>query len=284
MSQQAAKKSVKARIIAIVVVVVAVLAVIIGSVVANKVHAGEEGKTTIVKVGVDSDSFNDIWDAVNQKLSDEKAGVRVELVKMDGSQINAATDKKELDLNAFQHRAYLADQVKQEGYKLQTYATTLIQPLNVYSNHIKKLDELKDGDTIAVPNNPTNLGRALKVLEAGGVLKTDPAKGYLPTVADITENPKNIKIKEVDAYQIPKLLPDVAAGITNANIAVDDDIYNKPWVNIIVGRTGEQNNPAYRKVVEAYASDGVKKVFEEKHKADSIYLYANLLDKPEDAK
>lgn len=301
MSQQAAKKSVKARIIAIVIVAVAVLAVIIGSVVANKVHAGEEGKTTIVKVGVDSDSFNDIWDAVNQKLSDEKAGVRVELVKMDGSQINAATDKKELDLNAFQHRAYLADQVKQEGYKLQTYATTLIQPLNVYSNHIKKLDELKDGDTIAVPNNPTNLGRALKVLEAGGVLKTDPAKGYLPTVADITENPKDIKIKEVDAYQIPKLLPDVAAGITNANIAVDaglgpqsdsifsvpvnpDDIYNKPWVNIIVGRAGEQNNPAYRKVVEAYASDGVKKVFEEKHKADSIYLYANLLDKPEDAK
>ena len=297
MAKASSKKSITGRLIAIGVVVAAVVAGAIGVSVANAVRAG--GQTpTIVKVATDSDSYDDIWDAVNQTLAAENANIEVQLVKMDGSQINGATVKKEVDLNAFQHRAYLDDQIKESGYKLQVFANTLIQPLNVYSDKIKSLDDLKDGDTIAVPNNPTNLGRALKVLEAGGVLKTNPDKGYLPTVEDITENPKNIQIKEVASTQIPKLLPDVTAGIINANTAVDaglnprddsifsvpvnpNDIYNKPWINLIAGRTGEQSNPVYRKVVEAYGSEAVKKVIDEKHTADSIYTYENLLDKPE---
>lgn len=288
-------KSVKQRIIAIIVVAVVIAAAVIGYVVTQNRKAAATASDTVVKIGVDSNSYDDIWQAVNQVLAKEKAGVKVKLVVMDGSQINGATDKKELDLNAFQHRAYLDDQVKQEGYNLEVYANTLIQPLNVYSDHIKSLDELKDGDSIAVPNNPTNLGRALKVLESAGVLKTDPSKGYLPNVNDIIENPKHIKIVPVDYAQVARVLPDNAAGIINSNNALDagldpqkdaiyhvkvnpDDIYNKPWVNLIVGRKGEQKNEAYRKVVEAYGSDEVKKVIDEKHKSDSIYLYKNLLD------
>ena len=290
----AKSKSIKGRIIAIVAIAVVAVLAIAGVGVANAVKNGGKAPT-IVRVGVDGDSTNDLWDTVNQVLAAQNANIKVETVKMDGSQINGATDKKDLDLNAFQHRAYLDDQVKQEGYNLEVYANTLIQPLNVYPGKVKDLKDLKDGDSIVVPNNPTNLGRALKVLESAGVLKTDPAKGYLPTVNDITENPKNIKIVQVDYAQVPRVLPDNAAGIMNANVAVDaglspkddsiysvevnpDDIYNKPWINLIVGRKGEQSNPTYRKVVEAYGSDRVKKVIDEKHSADSIYLYKNLLD------
>lgn len=293
MANAASRKSITGRIVAIVVVALVVIAAIAGVSIANAVRNG--GKAPIiVKVATNSDSYDDVWDAVNQTLEGENANIRVELVKMNGSQINAATDKKEVDLNAFQHRAYFDDQVAKNGYGLQTYADTVIAPLNVYSNKIKSLDELRDGDAIAVPNNPTNLGRALKVLEAGGVLKTNPDKGYLPTVADITDNPKHIQIKEVDSALLPKLLPDVAAGIINAGIAVDagisptkDSIYsvpviagdelNKPWVNLIVGRKGEENNEVYRKVVAAYGSAEVKKVMQEKYSEECVYAYRNLL-------
>ena len=289
----AKSKSIKGRIIAIVAIAVVAVLAIAGVGVANAVKNGGKAPT-IVRVGVDGDSTNDLWDTVNQVLAAQNANIKVETVKMDGSQINGATDKKDLDLNAFQHRAYLDDQIAQNGYNLEVFAETFVSPLNVYSNKIKSLDELKDGATIAVPANPTNLGRALQVLQAGGVLKTDPSKGYLPTVTDITDNPKHIQIKQVDAYQIPKLLPDVDAGIINSGVAVDagispthdsiysvpvvpGDEYNKPWANLIVGRKGEGNNEVYRKIVEAYGSPEVKKVMQEKHSEECVYAYRNLL-------
>lgn len=288
------KQSIKGRIVIIAVALVAVVALVVVYLVRTSIAASAEKGTTIVKIGVDSDSYDDIWDAVNTTLTEENAKIKVQLVKMDGTTINDASVKKEVDLNAFQHRAYLDDQIDQHGYKLSVFANTIIQPMNVYSDKIKSLDELKSGDTVAVPNNATNLGRALKVLESAGVITTDPAKGYLPTVSDITKNPKNIKIVEVDAYQIPRVLPDNTAGILNANVAVDaglnpakdsiysvkinsEDVYNKPWTNIIVGRKGDENNSVYRKVVAAYSSTTVKKVIEKNHSKDMVYVYKNLL-------
>ena len=288
------KKSIRRRLIIIAVALVAVVALVVVYFVQANIAASAEKGTTIVKIGVDSDSDDDIWDAVNTTLAKENAKIKVKLVKMDGTTINDATVKKEVDLNAFQHRAYLNDQIDQHGYKLDVFANTIIQPMNVYSDKIKSLDELKSGDTVAVPDNATNLGRALKVLESAGVITTDPAKGYLPTVSDITKNPKHIKIVQVDAYQIPRVLPDNTAGILNANVAVDaglnpakdsiysvkinsEDVYNKPWTNIIVGRKGDESNPVYRKVVEAYGSTAVKKVIEKSHSKDMVYVYKNLL-------
>jgi D-methionine transport system substrate-binding protein len=142
-------------------------------------------------------------------------------------------------------------------------------PLNVYSKKIKNLSQIKNGDKIAIPNNVTNAGRALKVLERAGLIKLDPSKGYSPAVKDITENKKNVKIVEVDPAKIPSLLPDFAAGITNSNFIIDnkmnpvkDSIYrikpdlndpsNKPWINVIVARTADKNNGTYKKIVDAY--------------------------------
>ncbi|MDZ5034885.1 MetQ/NlpA family ABC transporter substrate-binding protein, partial [Clostridium perfringens] len=154
----------------------------------------------------------------------------------------------------------------------------LIAPLGVYSNKIKSVDELKNGDSIAIPSDATNGGRALKVLESAGVIKVDEAAGYTPTLDNIVENPKNIKFVEVEAAQTPRLLEDVAAALINGGHAVDaglnpkeDSIYleqvkegsDNPYINVIVARTEDKDNEVYKKVVEAFRSDEVAKVIEE---------------------
>ncbi|MFT8356793.1 MetQ/NlpA family ABC transporter substrate-binding protein [Bifidobacterium aquikefiri] len=285
-------KSIKTRLIILAAILATVAVVAVAVFAYNRFRSDESSQITTVKVGVDSDSYNDIWDAVNAELTKNKSGIQVELVHMDGSQINAATANGELDLNAFQHHAFLDDQNESEGYDLTTYANTFIQPMNVYSDSIESLDDLKDGDSVVLPNNPTNMGRALKVLERAGVLKTNPDKGYLPTEEDVTDNPKHLVFNPVEYPQVPRLLPDNAVGIINTNVAIDagldpiedsiysvpvnpDDEYNLPWINIIAGRATDAKNPAYVKVVEAYGTESVKKVIEEKHAGQCIYVFSD---------
>lgn len=286
------RKSVRTKLIALFATLVAAVLVISGTV-AVRTALAEPVAANVVRVGVDSDSFDDIWDAVNQELKARGQDVSVQLVKLDGSLINKSLANGEIDLNAAPHYAYFDYQVKQEHYDLEPFAETFIQPLNVYSNSITSLDQLKDGDLIAVPNDVTNQGRALKVLESAGLITTDPAKGYLPGVADITSNPKHLQIIGTVAYQIPQQLPDVAAGIINAEIALDagldpvkdaiyavpvhpDDIYNHPWINLIAGRKGEGGNPNYRKVIEAYDSDRVRQVIHKDHASDTVLVFKDL--------
>ena len=251
--------------------------------------------STIVKVGVDSDSFNDIWDAVNKQLKANGDDIQVKLVKLAGDKINSSVEDKEIDLNAAPHYAYFNWETKKLGFKdLEAFAETFIQPLNLYSDSIKDVSQIKQGDKIAIPSDPTNGGRALKVLESAGLIKVDPKAGYLPVVDDVTDNPKDLQFVQTTPYDIPKLLPDVAAGVINAEVAIDaglhptkdaiysvpinsEDIYNKPWINLIAGRKADRDNPAIRKVIKAYDSDRVRKVFAENHSEDAVLVYKNLL-------
>lgn len=230
-------------------------------------------KVKEVKVGVVGNSDDPIWAQVNKNL--KKENIQVKLVKFtDGIITNQSQDNKELDLTAFQHYAFLHQEEKQKGYKFTVIGQSYIVPLNVYSKKIKSLSQIKNGDKIAIPNNVTNAGRALKVLESAGLIKLDPSKGYSPAVKDITENKHHVKIVEVDPAKIPSLLPDFAAGITNSNFIIDnkmnpvtDSIYrikpdlndpnNKPWINVIVARTADKNNSTYKKVVQAYHTASV---------------------------
>ena len=148
--------------------------------------------------------------------------------------------------------------------------------MNIYSQKISNVSEVKRGDKVAIPNDPSNGGRALKVLQAAGLIKVRPEAGDTPSVNDIIENPLNIKIVEVEAGGIYSLLPDVACAVINGNYAIDfglnpgtdyifkDDpaIYSgKSFVNLIAARTKDKDNELYKKVIETYQSDIVEEVY-----------------------
>lgn len=232
-----------------------------------------------IKIGVVGEN-NEQWNPVIKKLASE--GITVKLVKFsDYAQPNQALADKEIDLDAFQHYAYLNREVKDKGFKIEAIGETIIAPLGVYSKKVKDIKEIKNGATIAIPSDATNGGRSLKVLESAGLIKVNPKAGYTPEVKDITENKLNIKIKEVEASQTSRLLDDVDASIINGGHAIDaglnplkDAIFveksngetKNPYINVIVARSEDKNNDNYKKVVNAFRSEEVAKVIKETYK------------------
>lgn len=229
--------------------------------------SGDAGRITEVKVGVVG-SNNEQWDTVNELLA--KENIQVKLVEFAEYKLpNAALDSGEIDLNAFQHKAYLEKEIADLGYDISILGDTILAPLSLYSNYITDIQQLKEGDKIAVPSDPTNEGRCFKILESAGVLEVDPAAGYIPEIKDITSNPLNLEFVEVEAANTASLLPDVAAAFVNGAHAVDnglkleDAVYTEqveagsdnPYINIIACRTGEEDNEVYQKVLAAYQSE-----------------------------
>ncbi len=244
----------------------------------------QDGKT-VVKIGVVGEN-SETWDVVKETLS--KENIEIELVKFsDYSLPNQALADGEIDLNSFQHHAFLNQEVAEKGLELTAIGDTIIAPLGIYSANIQEISQVKEGDKVAIPSDATNGGRALKLLESAGLLKMKPEVGYLGTKADIAENPLNLDIYEVEAAQTPSLLPDVAIAVINGGHAVDaglipaqDSIFlestdnseagNNPFVNIIVARTADKDNEVYKKVVDTYHTDAVAKVIEETYKGSYI--------------
>lgn len=229
--------------------------------------SSDSGAITEVTVGVVG-SNNEQWDTVNELLAEEN--IQVKLVEFAEYKLpNAALDSGEIDLNAFQHKAYLEKEIADLGYDISILGDTILAPLSLYSNYITDIAQLKEGDKIAVPSDPTNEGRCFKILESAGVLEVDPAAGYIPEIKDITSNPLNLEFVEVEAANTASLLPDVAAAFVNGAHAVDnglkleDAVYTEqvepgsdnPYINIIACRTGEENNEVYQKVLAAYQSE-----------------------------
>lgn len=229
--------------------------------------SSDSGAITEVTVGVVG-SNNEQWDTINELLAEEN--IQVKLVEFAEYKLpNAALDSGEIDLNAFQHKAYLEKEIADLGYDISILGDTILAPLSLYSNYITDIAQLKEGDKIAVPSDPTNEGRCFKILESAGVLEVDPAAGYIPEIKDITSNPLNLEFVEVEAANTASLLPDVAAAFVNGAHAVDnglkleDAVYTEqvepgsdnPYINIIACRTGEENNEVYQKVLAAYQSE-----------------------------
>ena len=229
--------------------------------------SSDSGAITEVTVGVVG-SNNEQWDTINELLA--KENIQVKLVEFAEYKLpNAALDSGEIDLNAFQHKAYLEKEIADLGYDISILGDTILAPLSLYSNYITDIEQLKEGDKIAVPSDPTNEGRCFKILESAGVLEVDPAAGYIPEIKDITSNPLNLEFVEVEAANTASLLPDVAAAFVNGAHAVDnglkleDAVYTEqvepgsdnPYINIIACRTGEENNEVYQKVLAAYQSE-----------------------------
>ena len=221
---------------------------------------------TVIKVGVVG-ANNGQWDTVNKLL--EADNIRCEMVEFAEYKLpNNALDAGEIDLNAFQHKAYLQKEIDDLGYQVSILGDTIVAPLSLYSDKITDVSQLKAGDKIAVPSDPTNEGRCFKILESAGLLEVDPAAGYIPELKDITANPLKLEFVEVEAANTASLLPDVAAAFVNGAHAVDnglkleDAVYTEqvkpgsdnPYVNIIACRTADLDNPVYQKVLAAYQS------------------------------
>lgn len=235
-----------------------------------------------VKLGVVGEN-NEVWEDVKSRLKDDD--IELEIVSFtDYSQPNAALADGEIDLNSFQHQIFLDNYNQEHGTDLVSIGNTVNAPLAVYSQKIKDLKELKKGDEIAIPNDVTNGARSLKLLQSADLLTLKETDNDLPTVADIKENPLNLKITELDASQTARALPDVAASVINSGMAVDaglipdeDAIYvepvnedAKPYVNIIVSRKKDADNETYQKIVDAYQQDATKKVIQETSKGANV--------------
>lgn len=241
---------------------------------------------TVVTVGVVG-ANNDQWITVNELLA--KENIEVKIVEFGEYKLpNDALNAGEIDLNAFQHKAYLNKEIADFGYDVAVLGDTIIAPLSLYSEKIQAVSELKEGDKIAVPSDPTNEGRCFKILEAQGVLKVDPTAGYMPEIKDITENPLNLEFVEVEAANTYSLLPDVAAAFINGAHASDHDLTpedaictetvepgsDNPYINIIACRTADLENETYLKVLAAYQSAETAQAIKDIYKGLYIPAFA----------
>lgn len=239
--------------------------------------ASDEAKT--VKIGVVGSIYEDLWAPAQATLKEE--GINFEIVQFsDYNTPNNALNSGEIDLNAFQHQIFLKADTEANGYEVETIGYTFIIPLNVYSNKVSSIDEIKDGDTIAIPNDVTNGGRAIKVLEAAGLITLKDGADFSPTVADIETYNVDITIQELQANTIPSALDDVTAAIVNGNYALDfglkteeaifkdTSVDEEEYWNIIVAKTADLEDAekveTYKKVVEAFQAEETQKVFDEK--------------------
>lgn len=181
---------------------------------------------------------------------------------------NQALNAGELEANSFQNQPYLDNQNKDRGFKIVSAGLTVNFPLGIYSAKHKSWSEVPDGATIAIQNDPTNGGRSLLLLRDKGVIKLKDGVGYRPTVADIIENPKRLRIVEIDAAQTARSLPDVAAAAINTNYAVEAKIEptsailredpKGPYVNLIAVREQDKDKPWVKTLADAYRSPEVK--------------------------
>jgi D-methionine transport system substrate-binding protein len=251
----------------------------LGAVLAAALPAAAQQKS--IKVGVMSGAEEEVAQVV-KKVAASK-GLNVELVPFsDYALVNEALERKDLDANAFQHKPYLDAQIAARGYHIIPVGFTFVQPIGLYSNKVKSVADLPKGAKIGIPNDPSNGGRALNLLAAQGLIKLKDGKGLLPSLLDIAENPKNIRISELDAAQLPRALADLDAAVINTDHAINGGLdirkdtiavekrEGNPYANFVAARQGEENRPEIKTFVESYQSPEVAKFLEERFKGAII--------------
>ncbi len=248
----------------------------------TKTETKSEGKTDApatqtIKVGVMSGPEHKVAE-VAAKVAKEKYGLVVEYVEFNDYALpNTAVSKGDLDANAMQHKPYLdKDSQEKKLDNLTIVGNTFVYPLAGYSKKIKNISELKDGATVAVPNDPSNLARALILLEKQGLIKLKDNTNLFSTSMDIVENPKKLEIKEVDTSVAARALDDVDLAVVNntyagqVGLTANDGVFvedkDSPYVNIIVARKDNADSEAIKNFVKAYQSDEVEAKAKEEFK------------------
>ncbi|CAI8754794.1 MetQ/NlpA family ABC transporter substrate-binding protein [Brevibacillus sp. BC25] len=233
-----------------------------------------------LKVGASPVPHAAILKFVQPKLKEQ--GVNLEIKEFtDYVQPNVQVNEKQLDANFFQHKPYLEDFNKGQNMNLEPVVAVHIEPFGAYSKKVKSVDELADGATVALPNDPTNSGRALALLEKNGVIKLKEGAGISGTVKDVVENKKNLKFKEVEAAMLPRVLEEVDLALINTNYALEaklvptkDALFiedkDTPYANFLVARPDNKDSEAIQKLAKALNSPEVKKFIEDEYKGAII--------------
>lgn len=238
----------------------------------------------VVKIGViGSDSV--VWNHVAEKAAEED--IEIQIVYFDSYPLpNAALDAGEIDLNAFQHHIYLDTEVEQFGYELSVIGETVFAPLGIYSKQLESVDEISDGAQIIIPDDVTNGGRALLLLQEQGLIEVDPAAGETPTLQDV-ENSRGFDIVELAAANIPASLEEAPLAVINSGIATDAGLYptqdalvleeanpgDNPYINVIVARSEDSDDETLNRIVELYQTEDTKEVILEDSKGSSIPVF-----------
>ena len=196
---------------------------------------------------------------------------------------NTATEEGEVDANFFQHTPYLDNFNAENGTHLVSVAGVHVEPMSIYAGKTASLEGIADGAEIAVPNDATNEGRALLLLETAGLIKLKDSSNLEATPNDIAENPHNLKFTEVEAATVPQVLPDVDFAIINGNYALSANIpadkilftegAESPYVNVLVVKEGNENDPGIQALVEATLSDSVREYINTNYAGEVVAVF-----------
>jgi hypothetical protein len=233
-------------------------------------------KTSII-VGATAGPHAEVVEAAAKEA--EKKGLKVEIKEFSDyiTPDQALTDGS-IDIAVYQHKPFLDNFNKQHGTDLIPVGDAILMRMGIYSNKYKDVKDIPSGGTVSIPNDPTNEGRGLQLLEQAGLIKLKEGVGMKATPADVVENPKNLKFKELEAAQLPRSLDDVDASAITMNFVMSAGLSPKEQgiflesrdnplaVMIIAVRNKDKDQPAYKKFIEAYQSDTVKKFITEKYK------------------
>ncbi|WP_028558907.1 MetQ/NlpA family ABC transporter substrate-binding protein [Paenibacillus pinihumi] len=246
----------------------------------------EKPKTPVkVKIGV-TGADGPQWELIKNKVKEQN--IEIDLVEFsDYTLPNLALANGEVDINAFQHLAFLSQFNVEHNLDIVPIGSTAVSPLGLYSKKYASPDEIPDGAKIAIPNDPSNQGRGLLVLEQAGLLKLKDNPGLYATPDDIVDNPRKLTIVPVVAQQTPRVLPDVAASIINGGIAgqagykLSDAIFHddphaestRPYVNVFAVREQDKDNEIFQAIAKSYQEEDVIKAVEEDTNGASFVTY-----------
>lgn len=246
----------------------------------KKEAAQSSDKKVVLKVGATPVPHAEILNEIKPLLA--KDGIDLQIIEFtDYVKPNLSLNDKEIDANFFQHEPYLKKFAADRKLDLVNLVAVHIEPMGVYSKKLKDIKSVPDGAKVAIPNDPTNGGRALNILAKAGLIKLKDGVGISATVGDIVENPKNFKITEAEAAMLPRTLDDVDLAVINSNFAMEaklnptkDALFiepkDSPYANIVAVRKGDENRKEIQALKKALTSPEVKKFIEEKYKGAVI--------------
>ena len=247
--------------------------------------SSSNGDDKVIKVGVSPVPHEEIREVAKPLL--EAKGYTVEIVEFTDYVLpNTALESGEIDANYFQHIAYLNSFNADNGTHLTYTAEIHLEPMGAFSKKYKTVDEVEEGAVVAVPDDPSNEARALRVLAAAGLIEVND--GELITTADITSNPKNLEFKELEAATLPRVLEDVDIAVINGNYALEAglDVNNDAFYaedknveslkerrNVLAVKEGNENSQKIKDLTEALTSDEVREFIEEKYKGAVVPVF-----------